>query len=113
MVSEEEIERRKRIERHMQNKIDYLKSTTDGYKGAIDIEAAKAACDAAELSSYSWIIATQTKDLKDALANLNRGQEEQFDNLQRDYVKQFDRLRYGHCECKPKIKEQRVIEYGS
>lgn len=106
MLSEDEIERRKRIERHVQNKIDYLKSTTDGYKGAID------RCDAAELSSYSWIVATQTKDLKDALANLNKGQEEQFDNLQRDYVKQFDRLRYGHCECKPKIKEQRMIEYG-
>ena len=106
MLHEEEIERRKRIERHMQNKIDYLKSTTDGYKSAID------RCDAAELSSYSWIIATQTKDLKDALANLNKGQEEQFDNLQRDYVKQFDRLRYGHCECKPKIKQQGVIEYG-
>lgn len=107
MVSEAEIERRKRIERHMQNKIDYLKSTTDGYKGAID------RCDAAELSSYSWIIATQTKGLKDALANLNKGQEEQFDNLQRDYVQQFDRLRHGHCECKPKIKEQRVMEYES
>ena len=98
MVSEEEIERRKRIERHIQNKIDYLKTTTDGYKGAID------RCDAAELSSYSWIIATQTKDLKDASANLNKGQEEQFDNLQREYIQQFDRLRHGHCECKPKIK---------
>lgn len=106
MISETETERRKRIERHMQDKIDYLKTTTDGYKGAID------RCDAAELSSYSWIIATQTKDLKDASANLNKGQEEQFDNLQRDYVKQFDRLRYGHCECKPKIKEQRMIEHG-
>ena len=61
MVSEAEIERRKRIERHLQNKIDYLKSTTDGYKGAID------KCDAAELSSYSWIIATQTIDLKEAV----------------------------------------------
>ena len=106
MVSEAEIERRKRIERHLQNKIDYLKSTTDGYKGAID------KCDAAELSSYSWIIATQTRDLKEALMNLNKGQEEQFDNLQREYVQQFDRLRHGHCECKPKIKEQRVTEYG-
>ena len=61
MVSEVEIERRKRIERHIQNKIDYLKATTDGYKEAID------KCDAAELSSYSWIIATQTQDLKDIL----------------------------------------------
>lgn len=59
MLLEEEIERRNRIERHMQNKIDYLKATTDGYKGAIDIDAAKAACDAAELSSYSWIMVTQ------------------------------------------------------
>ena len=98
MLHEEEIERRKRIERHMQNKIDYLKSTTDGYKDAID------RCEAAELSSYSWIIATQTKGLKDAFANLNKGQEEQFDNLQREYIQQFDRLRHGHCECKQKIK---------
>lgn len=59
MLSETDIEKRKRIERHIQNKIDYLKSTTDGYKGAID--------------SYSWIIATQTKDLKD----ISSGQEEQ------------------------------------
>ncbi len=36
MLSETDIEKRKRIERHIQNKIDYLKSTTDGYKGAID-----------------------------------------------------------------------------
>jgi hypothetical protein len=100
MVSEEEIEKRKRIERHMQNKIDYLKSTTDGYKDAID------KCDAAELSSYSWIIATQTKDLKDASASLNNVQEEQFDNLQRAYIQQFNRLRNGFCECKPKIVQK-------
>ncbi len=105
MLAETEIERRKRIERHIQNKIDYLKSTTEGYKGAID------KCYAAELSSYSWIIATQTKDLKDASSNLNKGQEEQFDNLQREYIQQFDRLRHGHCECKPKITEQRVMEH--
>ena len=111
MVSEVEIERRKRIERHMQNKIDYLKSTTEGYKGAID------KCNAAELSSYSWIIATQTNDLKaakaakDFFANLNKGQEEQFDNLQREYVQQFDRLKRGYCECKPKVEEQRVMEH--
>ena len=83
MVSEEEIERRKRIERHIQNKIDYLKTTTDGYKGAID------KCDAAELSSYSWIIATQTKGLKDASSHLNKGQEEQFDNLQKFFLACF------------------------
>lgn len=104
MVSEEEIEIRKIIERQMQNKIDYLKAITDGYKGAID------KCDATELSSYSWIIATHTKDLKDAFArkdafaSLNKGQEEQFNDLQRKYIQQFDRLRHGHCECKPKIK---------
>lgn len=98
MVSEEEIEKRKRVERHMQNKIDYLKAITDGYKSAVD------KCDAAGLSSYSWIIATHTKGLKDSSANLNRGQEEQFDNLQREYIQQFDRLKRGHCECKPKVK---------
>lgn len=97
MVSEEEIERMKRIERHMQNKIDYLKATTDGYKGAID------KCNAAEISSYSWIIATQTRDLKEMKANLNRVQEEQFDGLEREYIQQFDRLKRGHCECKPKV----------
>ena len=104
MVSEAEIERRKRIERHIQNKIDYLKSTTDGYKDIID------RCDAAELSSYSWTIATQTKDLKDAWINLNIGQKEQFDNLKREFAQQLDRLRSGYCECKPKIKEQREME---
>lgn len=102
MVSEAEIERRKRIERHIQNKIDYLKSTTDGYKGAID------KCNATELSSYSWTIATQTKDLKDVFVNLNIGQKGQFDNLQREFVQQLDRLRHGHCECKP--KEHRGME---
>jgi hypothetical protein len=105
MVSKEEIEKRKRIERHIQNKIDYLKSTMNGYKGAIDI------CSVAELSSYSWIVATQTKDLKEVSANLNKGQEEQFANLQKEYVQQFDRLRHGHCECKPRVKEQMVMEH--
>ena len=111
MVSEAEIERRKRIERHIQNKIDYLKSTTDGYKDAID------KCAIAEISSYSWIIATQTRDLKATKAakntfiNLTIGQEEQFDNLQRVYIQQFDRLKNGYCECKPKVKEQMVMEY--
>jgi hypothetical protein len=107
LETEIDIERRKRIERHMQNKIDYLKSTTDGYKSAID------KCGVAELSSYSWMIAIQTKDLKDVLSNLNKGQEEQFDNLQREYIQQFDRLRHDHCECKPKVIEQGVTEYES
>ena len=97
MLAEEEIEKRKRIERHLQNKIDYLQATTDGYKLAID------KCDAAELSSYSWIIATQTRDLKEVSANLHIKQQEQFDDLQNIYIQQFDRLRYGHCECKPKV----------
>lgn len=96
MVSKEEIERRKRIERHVQNKIDYLNATMNGYKGAIDM------CNAAELSSYSWIVATQTKDLKEISVHLNKGQAEQFANLQKEYVQQFNRLLEGNCECKPR-----------
>lgn len=105
MVSKEEIEKRKRIERHVQNKIGYLEATMNGYKGAINM------CNAAELSSYSWIVATQTKDLKEISANLNERQTEQFTNLQKEYVQQFNRLLEGNCECKPRVKEQRVIEH--
>lgn len=68
----------------------------NGYKGAIDV------CDAAALSSYSWTVAMQTKDIKEISANLNKRQEEQFTNLQKEYVQQFNRLLEGNCECKPR-----------
>lgn len=91
-ISEDEA---KRIERHIQNKIDYLKDSTEGYKTAVNV------CDPAKLSSYTWTIATQTGILNEIKGKLTTTQKDQFEKLQRDYVQQLRKLEQGHCKCKP------------